>query len=537
MSLNTGVLRLPNQAVGGTSDTGYSDIGFDASGNPATANAAGTVKYFPQSASAAAAAELAKLGVHGADIASAATLNLEASTGELVDVTGTTGITAITLSEGHRRIVRFTGILTLTHGASLVLLGAANITTAAGDMAVFVGYAAGVVRMAAFAKAANGIVMTGTGSLTMADSITIAAGGYITTASGGYIRTSATGFIDTAAGGSIATGTGDLTGPNASGTVALTSDITGGTLAGSFTTVNIPATTSTVGQITQAGTRILHTYGTSNLFIGPGSGRTSVMTGIENVAVGTDGALAALTTGSKNMAVGAYAGNALTTGSRNLMIGFAAMYNSAVGASDNIALGGEALRQSTGSNNIGIGPESLYGSTGSQNVGVGTNTLRSTVSGSGNTCVGGYAGYNITSGGFNVIIGSAVDAPSATASGQLNIGNVLYGTGLYQAAAPQSSTPTVAGRIGIGTATPTCALDVVGAVAISTTLAVTGVTTLTGGIIYGTYTVGTFPSTTYLEAVVTDALAPVVGVAVAAGGSAKCKVMYNGSAKIVTAVL
>jgi hypothetical protein len=66
---------------------------------------------------------------------------------------------------------------------------------------------------------------------------------------------------------------------------------------------------------------------------------------------------------------------------------------------------------------------------------------------------------------------------------------------------------------------------------------VSGIVTATGGIIYGTFTVGTFPSTTYLEAVVTDALAPVIGSTVAAGGSAKCKVMYNGSAKIVTAVL
>jgi hypothetical protein len=70
-----------------------------------------------------------------------------------------------------------------------------------------------------------------------------------------------------------------------------------------------------------------------------------------------------------------------------------------------------------------------------------------------------------------------------------------------------------------------------------------GVSTFAGritanvGISYGTFTVGTFPSTTYLEAVVTDALAPVIGATVAAGGSAKCKVMYNGSAKIVTAVL
>jgi len=71
----------------------------------------------------------------------------------------------------------------------------------------------------------------------------------------------------------------------------------------------------------------------------------------------------------------------------------------------------------------------------------------------------------------------------------------------------------------------------------ATNLLVAGSTKSNAGFIYGTFTVGTFPSTTYLEAVVTDALSPVVGVAVAAGGSAKCKVMYNGSAKIVTAVL
>ena len=71
----------------------------------------------------------------------------------------------------------------------------------------------------------------------------------------------------------------------------------------------------------------------------------------------------------------------------------------------------------------------------------------------------------------------------------------------------------------------------------ATNLLVAGSTKSNGGFIYGTFTVGTFPATTYLEAVVTDALAPVIGATVAAGGSAKCKVMYNGTAKIVTAVL
>lgn len=86
----------------------------------------------------------------GSDVASAGTLNLDTATGDLVDVTGTTTITAITLAEGKQATVRFTGALTLTNGASLVLPGAANITTVAGDVAVFRGYTAGVVRCVSY---------------------------------------------------------------------------------------------------------------------------------------------------------------------------------------------------------------------------------------------------------------------------------------------------------------------------------------------------------------------------------------------------
>src|SRR4029079_13753233 len=92
---------------------------------------------------------------HGADVASAATLDLDSATGDLVDVTGTTAVTAITLSDGSLRTVRFTGALTLTHGSSLVLPGAQNIATAAGDYAVFRGYASGVVRCTAYLRAAG----------------------------------------------------------------------------------------------------------------------------------------------------------------------------------------------------------------------------------------------------------------------------------------------------------------------------------------------------------------------------------------------
>lgn len=105
-------------------------------------------------------------GVKGADIASAATLNLDNATGDIVDVTGTTGITAITLAEGRRQTVRFTGILTITNGASLVNLTGANITTAAGDFAVFRGYASGVVRMTHYSRASGAALVTGVGGST-----------------------------------------------------------------------------------------------------------------------------------------------------------------------------------------------------------------------------------------------------------------------------------------------------------------------------------------------------------------------------------
>lgn len=93
---------------------------------------------------------------HGADVASAGTINLDTATGDCVDVTGTTTITAVTLSEGRCCTVRFTGALTLTNGASLVLPGGASITTVAGDYAIFRGYASGVVRCVTYTTSAGG---------------------------------------------------------------------------------------------------------------------------------------------------------------------------------------------------------------------------------------------------------------------------------------------------------------------------------------------------------------------------------------------
>ena len=81
----------------------------------------------------------------GADLASATTTDIGAATGNFVDITGTTTITGFgTVAAGTRRVVQFDGVLILTHNASsLILPGGANITTAAGDVAVMVSLGSG----------------------------------------------------------------------------------------------------------------------------------------------------------------------------------------------------------------------------------------------------------------------------------------------------------------------------------------------------------------------------------------------------------
>lgn len=100
---------------------------------------------------ASAVAALWNLRNNGADMTAAATLVLNNATGDQIDVTGNTTITAVTLSEDREVWCRFTGTPQITVGASLVgNAGGANITLAAGDIVRFRGYAAGVVRFTVF---------------------------------------------------------------------------------------------------------------------------------------------------------------------------------------------------------------------------------------------------------------------------------------------------------------------------------------------------------------------------------------------------
>lgn len=82
----------------------------------------------------------------GADIATAATIDLGAASGQFIDLTGTVTVTAVTLAEGLQRLARSAADFQITVGASLIGNGGANLAVKAGDLLIFEGYASGVVR-------------------------------------------------------------------------------------------------------------------------------------------------------------------------------------------------------------------------------------------------------------------------------------------------------------------------------------------------------------------------------------------------------
>lgn len=107
----------------------------------------------------------------GADIASATTTNIGAATGNFVNITGVTTITAFdTVAAGAVRALKFAGILTLTHNATSLFLpnAGSNITTAANDTAIFVSLGSGNWRCLSYTLASGRALVGTTGIFTTA---------------------------------------------------------------------------------------------------------------------------------------------------------------------------------------------------------------------------------------------------------------------------------------------------------------------------------------------------------------------------------
>ena len=135
------------------------------------------------------------------------------------------------------------------------------------------------------------------------------------------------------------------------------------------------------------------------------------------------------TTGSNNTALWYHNLRYNTTWVNNTAVWYAAL-DASTTASNNAALGFYALSDvTTWAQNTALGTTAVDSvTTGNYNTWVWYNTLGAVTTGQYNTAIGWVAGDNITTGDSNIIIWYGIDAPSATASNQLNIGNTIYGS-------------------------------------------------------------------------------------------------------------
>jgi hypothetical protein len=165
---------------------------------------------------------------------------------------------------------------------------------------------------------------------------------------------------------------------------------------------------------------------------------TALTTGAFNSSLGEDSGLH-MTTGSRNTDVGYSADGQNTTGSDNASFGYGAGYSGAGDYERNTFIGVSSNQNSNAAilDTTELGYEAGYNNTGWNS-----------------TFLGEKSGQNVTSGNNNILIGYNALAPSPTASNQLNLGNIIFGTGLAATSSSASVIPTLTGKVGIATSTP-----------------------------------------------------------------------------------
>jgi hypothetical protein len=241
--------------------------------------------------------------------------------------------------------------------------------------------------------------------------------------------------------------------PNASGTLALTSNLSAYVpYTGATTNVDLGSnyiTSATIvfwkgtgsglgnigiGRIVPLGQ---NTTGQGNIGIGENS-LFSNTTGSNNIAIGVS-STQANTTGINNIAIGLGSNSNNVTGSGNVALGVGALnfnttnYNTAVGhlslyynttGTNNVALGYASLYTNTiGSSNTSIGYQSLYlNTTGNQNTALGHTTLFYNTTGASNTAIGTASLLTNTTGTSNTGIGIASLGSNTTGSDNIAIG-------------------------------------------------------------------------------------------------------------------
>ena len=214
--------------------------------------------------------------------------------------------------------------------------------------------------------------------------------------------------------------------------------------------LRLPATTATAGIFYRGADRFLHSFGTSNTFLGQNSGNLTLSGADQNTAVGAT-ALDAITSGDDNVAVGFNALGANASTSRNVAIGSGALAVNII--NNNVAVGSLALTANTvGADNVGVGRNAITANTtGGSNTAVGNSALATNIDGNQNTAVGhealnastlssntgvGYRAGRVTTGNFNTFLGWQAGLTTTTGSNNVAIGNAFTGntTGSFNTA-------------------------------------------------------------------------------------------------------